>query len=626
MTQERSDRAGFGVISGSSGTGKTGLATHWAHRVKDRFPDGQVHVDLASGERSLDDAAQDVLRELGVKGADIPEQAEARISLLRTRTADKRLLILLDDVPDPDAAERLRSSSPGSVLLCTSFRDASASAGQDAVVVRLDALSTEHVVQFLRSGFPSGTELSPEDGAELARHCGCLPATMRVAAGQLRKHGWTVPRALRELTDPRRRQRHLKDHLAVVDLAVEHLRTDEAELYALLSLFPGPAAPAFAAAALADADELDAELLLADLHEACLVERNDREQYLFHDVVREHAEQRAAALDPDERVDALRRLVARYRELGAFADRAVTTTDRLRVGDIQVTGDNPFTGKTEALEWLEGERLNLLALQRLAADKGWHRDVVALAEGALWALHNQHKYFTDALRAFRLGADAAAAAEDAVAEARMLSLHGQVRIELGRPTDALQDCERAVQLAERAGHREVLASAIEFRGKARSGLGEHEVALADFRRSHELNLELADTRGVLLQEYLAGRELVALGRAGHALDSLRSARERLALISDEPRLAQRIDTAVAAAHRMSDEHVTAVDLLHDVLTGVRARGATGDLAEPLELLADSLTALSRPGAADHLREALQLLEQSGDPRADRVRTKLAELG
>ncbi|MFC6088916.1 hypothetical protein [Saccharothrix lopnurensis] len=40
------DGNGVVIVVGTAGVGKTSLAVRWAHRIKDRFPDGQLHVNL----------------------------------------------------------------------------------------------------------------------------------------------------------------------------------------------------------------------------------------------------------------------------------------------------------------------------------------------------------------------------------------------------------------------------------------------------------------------------------------------------------------------------------------------------------------------------------------------------
>ncbi len=64
------------AIGGTAGVGKTALAVHWAHQVAERFPDGQLYVNLRGYDPgqpvSAGDALAGFLRALGVAGRGHP--------------------------------------------------------------------------------------------------------------------------------------------------------------------------------------------------------------------------------------------------------------------------------------------------------------------------------------------------------------------------------------------------------------------------------------------------------------------------------------------------------------------------------------------------------------------------
>ncbi len=116
--------AAVAAISGTAGVGKTALAIRWAHQVADRFPDGQLYLDLRGfGPASPVEQAEAMcgfLEALGVLPARIPVQAEARVGLYRSLLASRRMLVLLDNASDADHVLSLLPGSPGSLALVTS--------------------------------------------------------------------------------------------------------------------------------------------------------------------------------------------------------------------------------------------------------------------------------------------------------------------------------------------------------------------------------------------------------------------------------------------------------------------------------------------------------------------------
>src|SRR5262249_2021278 len=112
------------VIDGRAGVGKTALALHWAHRVRDRFGDGQLYVNLngfapTPPMRPIE-ALAGFLPALGVPADQVPTDPERAAALYRSLLAGKRVLVLLDNACSAEQVRPLLPGSPGCLVLITS--------------------------------------------------------------------------------------------------------------------------------------------------------------------------------------------------------------------------------------------------------------------------------------------------------------------------------------------------------------------------------------------------------------------------------------------------------------------------------------------------------------------------
>src|SRR3984957_17880705 len=102
------------AIGGTAGVGKTALAVYWAHQVADRFPDGQLYVNLRGYDPDQGVPAADVLagflRALGVPGSDVPPGTDDRAARYRSLVSGRRMLVLLDNA---GSVEQVRPLLPG---------------------------------------------------------------------------------------------------------------------------------------------------------------------------------------------------------------------------------------------------------------------------------------------------------------------------------------------------------------------------------------------------------------------------------------------------------------------------------------------------------------------------------
>ncbi|GAB3873696.1 hypothetical protein GCM10029964_014390 [Kibdelosporangium lantanae] len=179
------------AIEGIAGVGKTALAVHWAHRIRHRYPDGQLYVDLrgyASGPpmRPLD-ALSRFLHALGVPPEQVPIDVDEGMGMYRTLLANRRVLIVLDNASGVDQVRPLLPGSAGCLVLVTSRgRLGGLSAREGAHRLALDGLHPDEARALLARTL-GADRMRAEAGsvADLLDACAYLPLALRIAAANL---------------------------------------------------------------------------------------------------------------------------------------------------------------------------------------------------------------------------------------------------------------------------------------------------------------------------------------------------------------------------------------------------------------------------------------------------------
>jgi tetratricopeptide (TPR) repeat protein len=627
------------VLSGTAGVGKTALALHWAHRVADHFPDGQLYASLRGYDASARAVAPaEVIRsflDTLLPGPErIPRDREAQAGLYRTLLTGKRMLIVLDNARDSAQVSPLLPGSPHCVTIVTSRSQLSGLvAASGARLLVLDALAAPEARRLLARRIGARRVAAERTAADdISRLCACLPLALCVTAARaVSRPDLPLAGLAAELRDARHRLDALDleesaSVRAAFSWSYDNLRAAEARVFRLLSLHPGAEISVPAAASLAGLAAPAAGAALRQLVHSNLLTESPPGRYAFHDLLRAYALERAR---DDDRTGAIGRLLEHYLHTAHGAAAALGISHSLvTVGSPAdaVTAET-FGTRDAALHWFNAERATLVKLIELAAREGFDTYVWQLPE-ILRTFFVMNGRWDDLIAIHEAALEAGRRLGNANAEACGHFGLGYTYFEIGDYELAAAHQSQAAALFRRTGHvlGQAMAShsggAVCWRqGRHREALELTEAALALCEPGDPvlrvIRARALNNSGLMRAEL--GDSAAAEVRCTQALELFREMGNSLGEAATWDTLGQ--------IHLSNKENTEAINCFQQSVQLQRDIGNRYSVATTLANLADALAAAGNaPGARDAWKEALAILTEMRHPDAAEIARKLRSLG
>ena len=371
------DQSGAGqpsvyVIDGMPGVGKTAFAVYAAHALAADYPEVQLFLDLHAhtvGHTPVDPVAalEAMLNVIGVPADKIPATIEARAAVWRAQIAERRVLLVLDNVTNHDQVRPLLPGTAHSLVLITSRRRLTGLEGAEPIT--LGTLPNEDAIQlFTQIAGSRFLEARPRV-ATIVGACGFLPLAIQLVAGRLRhRPDWRLFDVESRLlaTHDRLSAMNAEDRnvVAAFQMSYDDLPDSLKRIFRLLGLQPGAEFSAYAVAALVDLSRDMTIQLLDDLVDQGLLTEPRPSRYRMHDLLREYALQLATEHETEaDRSIAIHRLLDFYRQVILTADTILDPSTGRQVEPMPSLGTlPPMSNREQALRWLEEERPGLISM------------------------------------------------------------------------------------------------------------------------------------------------------------------------------------------------------------------------------------------------------------------------
>lgn len=626
------------TISGTAGVGKTALAVHWAHRVRGRFPDGQLYVNLAGFDPggsvvTAAEAVRGLLIGLGVPAQQVPPGLAEQTALYRSMLAERRMLVLLDNARDAEHARPLLPGTPGSLAVVTSRDGLGGLIAEGAYPIVLELLAPDESEDLLGGRIGRQRMVAePEAVAAIVASCAGLPLALAVVAVRAATNpSFTMAALAEELRDTRDALDALdggdpaSDVRAVLSWSYRALNPAAARLFRLLGLHGGPDIGAAAAASLIGEPLRRVRTLLADLARAHLLLEHRPGRYEMHDLLRAYAAEVADGTEsPADLRNAIDRVLDHLVQTGyaaamlLFPTREPIELAPPRAGVVPET----FEGYEQAQAWFVAEHRALLAAVRRSAELGLDRLTWQLAwTMATFLLRSGH--WQDWVDVQRAALTAARRMGDRAGQAAAHRGLARALGTLGHTEQADAEYRRALRLFQEIGDAVGQATTHDNLSYVLGTQGQYPSALAHARQSLELYRTADRADGMASASNSVAWLLIQVGEPGPAIAY---GQESLVLhrrIGDRDGEAAVWDTLGFARHHL-DDWAAAADSYGRALELYRELGDRYNVAASLWHLGDTQQAAGDPAAArQSWQEALAGLEALGHADADVVRSRLA---
>ncbi|WP_241563441.1 ATP-binding protein [Micromonospora costi] len=624
------------IVTGAPGVGKTALAVHWAHRVRHRFPDGQLYLDLRGfgpGPSALTtaQAVRRFLDALGIAPRRVPADVDAQLDLYRSELASRRVLLLLDNARDVAQARPLLAGGAGSMVLLTSrSRLTGLVATGGAQPVHLDVFSQAESRQFLLRRIDDGrADADPAAIARITEHCGRLPLALAMVAAQaVQRPAFPLATLTEDLARPGSRLDALGGDDAATDLrsvfahSYAALDPAAARLFTLLGVWSEPEVTLATAASLAGTPLPDTRRTLARLADAHLVVERSTGRYVVHDLLLEYAGERH--LDDAAREAATRRALDHLLHTAHAANVALATRrvpNPLAPPRRGVVVE-PVGSMDDAFDWFSRELTHLTgAVERAGRTRALTTYVPQLADAMSTFLYRRG-YWAEQLAVQEAALRASRELGHVAGEARARLLIGHALTPIGRHDDAEDNYLSALTLFTTVGDIDSQAQTHRHLAWLNECRDRYTDALRHAREALALTAKAGTEHAQAEALNQAGWYHTLLDQYTEAVDYSQRALHLHRRQGNRAGEANALDSLGYAFHRQG-RHADAIRHYERALGLFRTIGARLDEAEVLDHLGDAHAAV---GAGEAARaawtDALAIVEPLGYAGASALRAKL----